>query len=187
MKNGPGLRLAYSVTFLGLLVGGQSARAQAANAVLTNAVDIISLPAKEAAASRKVSVIGVVTAADAALKGRFFVQDSTVGVFVDNVNGRRPEPGEVVQVVGITHPGAYAPIITAPGVRRIGTATLQHAKPVTIERLIQSRLRRANSPGPRAARHGRADAHRHRFAVGHGCQAVRKQAGARPEPPQLGS
>src|ERR1035441_7263831 len=112
MKNGPGLRLAYSVTFLGLLVGGQSARAQAANAVLTNAVDIISLPAKEAAASRKVSVIGVVTAADAALKGRFFVQDSTGGVFVDNVNGRRPEPGELVQVSGITHPGAYAPIVT---------------------------------------------------------------------------
>ena len=136
MKNGPGLRLAYSVTFLGLLVGGQSARAQAANAVLTNAVDIISLPAKEAAASRKVSVIGVVTAADAALKGRFFVQDSTGGVFVDNVNGRRPEPGEVVQVSGITHPGAYAPIVTAPVVRRIETAALPRAKPVTIERLM---------------------------------------------------
>jgi signal transduction histidine kinase len=115
---------------------GHFASAQTSNALLTNAVDIISLPAEEAARSRKVSVTGIVTAADPALLGRFFVQDSTGGVFVDNFNGRRPEPGTVIQVTGITHPGAYAPIITAPTVRQIGTAALPAAQPVAIEALM---------------------------------------------------
>jgi hypothetical protein len=104
--------------------------------LLTNAADVIFLPAEQAARSLKVLVTGVVTAADPNLRGRFFVQDSTGGVFVDNVGGRRPEPGEVVVVSGITHAGAYAPIITAPQVRRIGTGPLPLAKAVPIERLM---------------------------------------------------
>jgi signal transduction histidine kinase len=81
-------------------------------------------------------VTGIVTAADPVWKGRFFLQDATAGVFVDNFYGLRPEPGTVVEVAGITHPGAYAPIITAPGVRQIGTAALPAAKPVVVERLM---------------------------------------------------
>ncbi len=106
------------------------------DALLTNAVDIISLPASQAALARKVLVTGVVTASDPALSGRFFMQDSTGGVFVDNFNGRRPEPGEVVEVSGITHPGAYAPIITAPTVRQVGNAQLPPARPVAVDRLM---------------------------------------------------
>src|SRR2546427_8319055 len=104
--------------------------------VLTYAADVISLSAERASASLKVSVTGVVTAADPALKGRFFVQDQTSGVFVDNVGGQRPEPGDLVEVSGITHPGAYAPIITAPQVKKIGTAPIPAAKRVLIERLM---------------------------------------------------
>jgi signal transduction histidine kinase len=110
--------------------------AQEASELLTNAAAVISLPAERAARSLKVSVTGVVTAADPAFRGRFFVQDSTGGVFVDNVGGRRPQPGEVVEVSGITHAGAYAPIITAPQVRPLGTAPLPPAKAVPIERLM---------------------------------------------------
>src|SRR5438067_5288063 len=104
--------------------------------VLTNAADVISLPADRAAGAINVSVKGVVTAADPALKGRFFVQDSTGGVFVDNAGGTRPEPGDLVEISGITHAGAYAPIITAPEVKKIGVALLPPAKPVPIERLM---------------------------------------------------
>ena len=107
-----------------------------AGPLLTNAVDIISLPAEQAARSLKATVTGIVTAADPVLKGRFFLQDATAGIFVDNVNGLRPEPGTVVEASGITHPGAYAPIITAPTVRPIGTAPLPAAKPVAVERLM---------------------------------------------------
>ena len=116
--------------------GGRAAEAQEAGAALTNAAAVISLSARQAARSLPVSVTGVVTAADPALKGRFFLQDATGGIFVDNVNGRRPEPGTVVEVKGITHPGAYAPIITAPTVRQLAIAPLPPAKPVAVERLM---------------------------------------------------
>lgn len=111
-------------------------QAQDASHLLTNAESVISLSPDRAAGSLRVAVTGVVTAADPTLKGRFFIQDSTAGVFVDNANGTRREPGDVLAITGITHPGAYAPIITAPQIRKIGTAPLPPARPVSIERLI---------------------------------------------------
>src|SRR6266446_1779813 len=116
-------RLEFLVVFL-LLAVSCRALAQPGGEVLTHAADVISLSAERASASLKVSVTGVVTSADAALNARFFLQDPTGGVFVDNVGGQRPEPGDLVKVSGIPHPGAYAPIITAPEVRKIGTAPI---------------------------------------------------------------
>src|SRR5882724_9864402 len=105
------------VAFL-VLVLSCGAFAQPDREVLTHAAEVISLSAERASASLKVSVSGVVTAADPALKGRFFVQDATGGVFVDNVGGQRPDPGDLVEISGITHAGAYAPIITVPQVKK---------------------------------------------------------------------
>lgn len=110
--------------------------AQSAAELLTNAIDVISLPAERASLSLKVLVTGVVTASDPSLKGRFFVQDATGGVFVDNVNGSRLKAGELVEVSGITYAGAYAPTITAPQVRIKGTAPLPAARPVSVEQLM---------------------------------------------------
>src|SRR6266700_8038660 len=105
----PPLRLPMLLLLLALW---SRASAQQNEDVLTNAADVISLSAERASTSLKVSVTGVVTAADRALKGRFFVQDATSGVFVDNIGGERPEPGDLVAVSGITHAGAFAPIVT---------------------------------------------------------------------------
>jgi signal transduction histidine kinase len=163
LKNRLGLGFARLFALVGVLVflaGGAFVFAQDAGVVLTNAADILSLSANQASRYVKVSVTGTVTASDPMLKGRFFVQDSTAGVFVDNVNGRRPEPGELVQVSGITHPGAYAPIITAPSIRSLGTALLPAAKVVSIDRLmsgaedsqrieISALVRTARIDGPR--------------------------------------
>ena len=118
------------------LISAGSTFAQGTNEVLTNAVDVISLPAEQASHFLKVRVTGVVTASDPALKGRFFLQDSSGGVFVDNARGLRPEPGELVEVSGITYAGAYAPTITAPRVKQIGFAPLPPAKPVSVEQLM---------------------------------------------------
>src|ERR1043166_8338139 len=128
-------RLEFVVVFL-LLAVSYRALAQPGGEVLTHAADVISLSAERASASLRVSVTGVVTSADAALNARFFVQDPTGGVFVDNVGGHRPEPGDVVEISGITHPGAYAPIITAPAVKKVGTAPIPAAKCIPIERLM---------------------------------------------------
>jgi signal transduction histidine kinase len=110
--------------------------AQQPPTVLTSAADVISLPADQASRSLKVQVTGVVTAADPVLKGRFFLQDSTGGVFVDNVNGQPVVPGDVVEVSGITYAGAFAPTVTAPTVKLIGRAPLPRASPVSIEQLM---------------------------------------------------
>ena len=133
MQLAPGLRLSC---FFILIVVSPVMPAQESGGLLTNAVDVISLSAEQASRSLKVSLTGVVTAADPVLKGRFFVQDSTCGVFVDNVNGRRPDPGDVVDISGITYAGAFAPTVTAPSVRKIGTAPLPPAKPVSVEQLM---------------------------------------------------
>jgi signal transduction histidine kinase len=105
---------------------------------LTNAAEVLALPAGQAAQGMPVAVSGVVTAAqpDANWKGRFFVQDATAGVFVDNLDLPQPTPGDFVEVSGISHPGGYAPIISRPHWRKLRTAPLPAAKSVPIEQVM---------------------------------------------------
>ena len=100
---------------------------------LTNAADVLALSAKESASGIPIFVKGVVTAAEPNWAGRFFVQDSSGGVFVENLTSQQPVPGDMVEVSGISYPGGYAPIITKPHWKKLGTAPLPEAKPVTID------------------------------------------------------
>ncbi|HWQ90121.1 MAG TPA: hypothetical protein VN673_00500, partial [Clostridia bacterium] len=111
--------------------------ASAPGVVLTNASQILALPA-ESAYGLPVRVCGVVTAAqpDAEWDGRFFVQDSTAGIFVENIGTNQPRPGDLVEIAGLSHPGGYAPIITQPRWRKIGRAPLPSARVVAIEQLM---------------------------------------------------
>ncbi|MBI5768408.1 MAG: ATP-binding protein [Verrucomicrobia bacterium] len=102
---------------------------------LTTAAAVLSLTADQASRQLKVAVSGVVTAAEPDWKGQFFVQDATGGVFVENLGRPAPAPGEMVAVAGISHPGAFAPIISAPQWRVTGTAPLPEAKQVLVENL----------------------------------------------------
>ncbi len=111
-------------------------RANAA-AVLAEASAILALPA-ERAYGHPVLIRGVVTAAqpDVEWSGRFFIQDATAGIFVENIGTNQPRPGDLLEVAGLSHPGGYAPIITQPRWRKLGTAPLPVAKPVPIEQLM---------------------------------------------------
>lgn len=118
------------------------AQGQSTNIVITNARDILALPA-DRAYGIPVTIRGVVTAAqpDAEWSGRFFIQDATAGVFVENIstnkiNPNQPKPGDLVEVTGISHPGGFAPIITQPRWRKLGTAPLPEAKRVPVEQLM---------------------------------------------------
>jgi len=104
--------------------------------VLTNATDILALPAEKSSSGIPVSIKGTVTAAETSWAGRFFMQDASGGVFVENLSSRQPSPGDVVEVSGITRAGGYAPCITKPHWKKLGTAPLPAAKPVTIEQLM---------------------------------------------------
>lgn len=111
------------------------ANAPAATDPITEASTILSLNAEQAGRRLKVAVTGVVTVAEPDWRGQFFVQDASGGIFVENLNRLPPLPGDLVIVEGVTHPGAFAPIISAPTWRKLGTAALPEAKRVTIEDL----------------------------------------------------
>ena len=61
--------------------------------VLTDAAEVLSLTAERAKQQISISITGVVTAAEPNWDGRFFVQDSSGGVFVNNTNAVQPRSG----------------------------------------------------------------------------------------------
>jgi len=104
--------------------------------VLTTASAVLSLTPDEAARGIRVSVTGMVTAAEADWGGRFFVQDSTGGVFVNNEKEPQPVPGDLVQVSGTSHLGGYAPDVIWPHWKKLGSTPLPQAKAVSAEQLM---------------------------------------------------
>jgi signal transduction histidine kinase len=132
--NSSATRLCWSLA-LGFALA-PAAPAQPPAGTLTNAADVLALPAARASSGIPISVKGVVTAAEEYWEGRFFLQDASGGVFVDNIGNQQPDPGDVVEVTGISHPGAFAPVISKPTWKIVGTAPLPEARLVQIERLI---------------------------------------------------
>ena len=118
------------------LACAQAICAQPTGELLTNALDVLSLPADRALSGVAVSLQGVVTVAQPDWGGRFFLQDATAGIFVENVSDRHPVPGDLIRVTGASHPGGFAPIITQPRWEKLGTAPLPTAKPVPIDQVM---------------------------------------------------
>jgi signal transduction histidine kinase len=112
-------------------------RGNSAEEVLTNASDILALSPDRAAHGIHISITGVVTAAEPNWGGRYFVQDASGGVFVNNVDSKKPLPGDLVAVTGVSMAGGYAPCIDAPHWKKMGTAPLPPAKIPTIERFME--------------------------------------------------
>ncbi|HVU31968.1 MAG TPA: histidine kinase [Opitutaceae bacterium] len=102
---------------------------------LTTAASVLKLTGEDAGRRLPIAVTGVVTAAEPDWNGQFFVQDATGGVFVENFQRPAPVPGDVVAIEGVSHPGAFAPIISAPHWRKIGTAPLPEPRRVPIDDL----------------------------------------------------
>ena len=102
---------------------------------LTAAASVLALSAEQAGRSLPVTVTGVVTAAEPDWNGQFFVQDESGGIFVENLHRPAPSPGDVVTVEGVSHPGAFAPIISAPRWTLLGRALLPEPRQVLIEDL----------------------------------------------------
>lgn len=125
-----------TLLIIALLLPNQSNSTEAGSGVLTNAADVLALSPDRAWHSIPVSITGVVSAAEPAWVGRFFVQDASGGVFVNNGDGVQPSAGDLVSVTGITIAGGYAPCIDKPHWKKLGTAPLPPAKIPTIERFM---------------------------------------------------
>jgi signal transduction histidine kinase len=132
-----GIALASLTSFLIALPWIAPAQAPDSARVLTNASAVLSLTGEEASQRVPVKVTGIVTAAEKNWGGRFFIQDSSGGVFVEQLVGtNQPLPGDVLELSGVSHPGAFAPVITAPVFHKIGTAPLPLARQVPIEQIM---------------------------------------------------
>jgi signal transduction histidine kinase len=123
---------------LGLLLAALPASGAKSDRVLTNAADILALTPAQAKQGLAISLTGVVTVAETTTnwRGKFFLQDATGGVFINNTNKTQPLVGDVLYVRGATHVGGYAPDIVRPAWKKVGTAPLPPAKPVTAEQLM---------------------------------------------------
>ena len=101
---------------------------------LTNTAAIRALTVEQASNQIPVLLTGIVTAAEADWAGRFFLQDASGGVWIDATNIPAPAPGDVVQVSGVSNPGGYSRNVIQPQWRKVGTAPLPEAKPISAER-----------------------------------------------------
>jgi len=115
---------------MGGTIAGQTSQ------TLTNASAILALSGDQAGRAIKVSIRGVVTATERDWGGRFFIQDSSGGVFVENISSNQPWPGDVLTLTGVTFPGGYAPTISKPHWKIIGRSPLPSPRQVAVEELM---------------------------------------------------
>jgi signal transduction histidine kinase len=106
----------------------------AAEPSIKSAREVLELSADEAQLGHSVHVRGVVTYMDPSWAGQFFVQDESGGVFVGYSGKAAPKTGEVVEVSGVSHPGAFAPFIHSPNWEVLGRAPLPAAREISMER-----------------------------------------------------
>ncbi len=123
-----GLMLAMTLAVPGICLAGS-------NDVLTTTAAIHALTPDEAAHGIPLLVTGVVTAAAPEWNGRFFVQDSTGGLWINDTNEPVPVAGDLLQVSGVSHAGGYSQNVVSSHWKKMGTAPLPDARPVSAERL----------------------------------------------------
>ena len=112
------------------------AKGQSTPPVLAEAAQIRRLTLEEARERHRVGLRGVVTfyAPDFGLT---FIQDASAGIFL-NVSSDAPEanPGDLVEVEGVTGPGEFAPVVDNPKIRVVGRAQLPLAPRFLVEDLL---------------------------------------------------
>ncbi|HUA65016.1 MAG TPA: histidine kinase [Alphaproteobacteria bacterium] len=125
-----------ALSLLTILSGMRVIAAGQTDLVLTNASAILALSGEQAAQAMRVSIRGVVTATEHDWGGRFYMQDSSGGVFVENISSNQPWPGDAITLTGVTFPGGYAPTISKPHWKIIGKSPLPAPKLVAVEELM---------------------------------------------------
>lgn len=80
---------------------------------------------------------GVVTFFDESLYSHF-IQDDTAGIYFRfplNVAPPLLEPGQTIELTGVSSPGEYAPVVLVSNVAVVGSTVLPPARPVAYEQL----------------------------------------------------
>src|SRR6266487_1888563 len=110
--------------------------------VLKTAEQIHRLTREEAARAHRAVIRGVVTCSLPESES-VVIQDATRGIYVDRINstlGEPPRVGELLEIEGVTDPGAFAPYIRAQQMTRLGVGTLPQPVRPTWDQLINGSL-----------------------------------------------
>ncbi len=107
--------------------------------ILQKAVEVRALTVEQAEQGAPVRLRGVVTFFDEALYSHF-IQDETAGIYV-RTSGEPPglEPGQWVEIEGVTSPGEYAPVVVLERARVLGETNFPPARQVTFEQLASGK------------------------------------------------
>lgn len=110
--------------------------AQAASeTTLRTAAEVLALSPETARHELPVVIRGVVTASEPDWNGKFTLQDASGGVYI-SAAGSQPAIGELLEVTGVSRPGAFAPVVRASQIKSLGRAPVPLARPVSAERLM---------------------------------------------------
>lgn len=106
----------------------------------THADQVRQLSADEASKALPVKIRGVVTVDFPAPD--FFIQDSTAGIYVEGSHSTAfpHHLGDLVEIVGITGPGKFAPVIREQKTRVLGHASLPKGKLYSFNELADGRM-----------------------------------------------
>ncbi|MEK7781978.1 MAG: ATP-binding protein [Verrucomicrobiota bacterium] len=128
--------LVWGCCWVGVVAGGGGA---VAAEEMRTAAAVRSLSVAESRQGAPVRLRGVVTFFDETLYSRF-IQDETAGIYLrESTNTPALQPGQVVEVEGVTSPGEYAPIVEPRLVQVVGEAQLPPPKVVTYEQLASGK------------------------------------------------
>jgi signal transduction histidine kinase len=112
---------------------------EARQLLLTNATQIRQLNATQAAQSLPVHLRGVIiTKAAPAPERAAVIWDETAGIYLLGSTNLflNFDRGDLVDAVGVTDPGEFAPIVKATSVRKLGVGALPPPRRVTLEELL---------------------------------------------------
>jgi PAS domain S-box-containing protein len=127
-----------TLVFVGLVPFSAFAENSVSLPELTTAADVRNLSATEAARHYPVHLRGVVTFFDQRQFLRF-VQDETCGIYFYLSDTQATQfnlkAGELIDIIGQTSQGEYAPIIEPRSIQKLGSGTFPDAKTVGIEQL----------------------------------------------------
>jgi signal transduction histidine kinase len=143
------MRLLHLIAALAGLISavGWNARCaeslESSQVTLTNAAQIRHLSAEEAARSIPVHLKGaVVTEAGPSINRAAVIWDQTAGIYLLGTTNEfvGVQRGDFIEVVGVTDPGEFAPIVKISSVKRLGSGGVPDATPVTFEELLSGGL-----------------------------------------------
>lgn len=105
---------------------------------LTQVAQVRTLPVSEAVRGYPVRITGVLTFNDPVHSSQF-IQDDSGGIYVDLKRKKfdaLPDVRQMVEIVGFSGPGDYAPVIEAEQVRVLGESVFPRPKITTVQALM---------------------------------------------------